>query len=100
MIERITEKIGDIADSLAKVDFNTFSGSFEKMFEGVENFIYTLIGAVKIAWIFRGVIFAVLGVLGMFYSAPMLIVDVSKLFALWEEINNPGASSWVLRISL
>jgi TP901 family phage tail tape measure protein len=62
IVEKVIDKISGIADSLAKVDFSKYTGSFEKAFKVIGFFASALFNAVKIAWQFRGVIFVVLGV--------------------------------------
>ena len=87
-IEKIVEKIVGIADSFAKIDFSKYTGSIDRAFSAVGTFIDALIGAVKIAWRFRGVIMAIVTVMGLFYGISMAVVGVTNLYNKIMKIKN------------
>jgi TP901 family phage tail tape measure protein len=99
IVEKVIAKIGVIAESFAKVDFSKITGSLESAFGVIDFFASALFGAVKMAWQFRGVIGAALGVMGLFYGAAVLIVGVSKLMAFWEGIKQAAifAGTWIMK---
>ncbi|MDR2516412.1 MAG: phage tail tape measure protein [Spirochaetaceae bacterium] len=78
-IEKIAEKIGGIAGSIAKIDFSKYTGAVEKAFGVIGFFIDAITGAVKTAWQFRGVIIAVVIAMGLYYAVSMAVVGVGKL---------------------
>ncbi|WP_461248929.1 hypothetical protein, partial [Treponema sp. R6D11] len=73
----------EIADRVSKIDFSQYMGTVEAVFNKVEGFVSFLIGAIQTAWRFRGVIFAIVGVMAAYRTMQLLIVGAGKLFVFW-----------------
>ena len=84
VVERVIGKVSEIADRIAALDFSQIAGVVDAVFAKIESFANVLWGAIQIAWQFRGVIFAVIGVIMLYRTVQLLMVGAAKLFTFWE----------------
>jgi hypothetical protein len=76
VVEKVIEKIGGIADSLARIDFSQYTGVFEKAFGVIEFFAGALSNAVKTVWQFRYIIIAIAAPI-MAYNAALMGITIA-----------------------
>ena len=86
VVEKIISRISEATDKFSQVDFGKITPVFERAFNAVNALLNGIIGIVKVAWYFRGVLVAVLSVVGAYYAISALVIGVSKAWALWEGI--------------
>ena len=86
IVEKVIEKISMGADKFSQIDFAKITPIFEQAFGAVNALFTVIVGVTHIMWQFRGVIFAVVGIMGAYYAISMLVIGVSKGIALWEGI--------------
>jgi hypothetical protein len=84
--ERIIGKVTEIADRISNIDFSKFSGTVDKVFQGLEKLVGGIVGIIKMAWNFRYVIIAIVGVMALYHGALMAAALYTKTFAVWQGI--------------
>ena len=88
MVERIIGRISELAERVKAINFDQYSGVFEKVFDRIDAFIDFIFGAVRILWQFRGGIIAIVGAISLYRAAQLAIVAGVKVFTTALKIKN------------
>jgi TP901 family phage tail tape measure protein len=96
VIERVITKVTEIIDRIKDMDFSGLETTIGQVLSAVEGFVNVLMGAIQIAWQFRGIIAAVAIVMGIYYGLSMLVVGAAKLFTAWEGIKTAAVFAFTL----
>jgi len=88
MVERITARVSELAERVTAINFDQYSGVFEKVFNRIDAFIDFIFGAVKTLWQFRGAIITVVGAVAAYRAAQLALVATVKVFTTTQKIKN------------